>query len=120
MAPRLLYVDDEEALREIVQTHLALEGYDIETVAGGSEAIDILAKKRFDLVLLDLHMPKVDGLAVMRSMSKQGLETRIIVLSGDAEPAMLEQCAHLGAEDYLTKPYNFRELVVAIERVMAT
>jgi CheY-like chemotaxis protein len=119
MAHRLLYVDDEDDLRELVQMHLSLEGYEVATAADGHEAIDRLNRGPFDLVLLDLHMPGIDGLGVLRHMKQHGLMTRVIVLSGDSHPAVLDECARLGVEDYLTKPYNFHELMATIDRVLA-
>jgi CheY-like chemotaxis protein len=119
MASRLLYVDDEDALRELVQTHLTLEGYEVATAADGSEAIKMLGGNRYDLVLLDLHMPGIDGLGVLRHMKEKGIAPRVIVLSGDSHPAVFDECARLGVEDYLTKPYNFHELMAAIDRVLA-
>jgi DNA-binding response OmpR family regulator len=119
MAVRLLYADDEEALREMVQNHLSLEGYDVETVADGEGAIAMLNSKKFDLVLLDIHMPNVDGLAVLKHMRARGIHSKLIMLTGDGDPSVANECAKYGANDYLTKPYNYHELVEAIDRVMA-
>lgn len=119
MAPRLLYVDDEEALRELVQMHLTLEGYEVSTAGDGHEAIDLLTANAYDLVLLDLHMPGIDGLGVMRSMRERNITPRTIVLSGDSHPEVLEECSRLGAEEFLSKPYNFHELMATIDRVLA-
>jgi CheY-like chemotaxis protein len=119
MAPRILYVDDEEALRELVQTHLSLEGYEIATAGDGHEAIELLTKNTYDLVLLDLHMPGIDGLGVLRHLKEHKIALRMIVLSGDTHPAVLDECARLGVEDYLIKPYNFHELMSTIDRVLA-
>jgi CheY-like chemotaxis protein len=119
MAPRILYVDDEEALRELVQTHLSLEGYEIATAGDGYEAIELLMKNTYDLVLLDLHMPGIDGLGVLRHLKEHKIALRMIVLSGDTHPAVLDECASLGVEDYLIKPYNFHELMATIDRVLA-
>ena len=119
MASRLLYVDDEDALRELVKTHLTLEGYEVETAADGHEAIDQLSRSSYDLVLLDLHMPGMDGLGVIRFMKERNISPRMIVLSGDSHPSVLEECARLGVEDYLMKPYNFHELMATIDRVLA-
>jgi DNA-binding response OmpR family regulator len=119
MGVRLLYADDEPALRDMVQNHLTLEGYDVETAADGQGAIDLLNSKSFDIVLLDVHMPKVDGLQVLRHMHARGIRTKLIMLTGDGDPHVANECAKYGASDYLTKPYNYHELVDAIDRVMA-
>ena len=116
MAIQLLYADDEPALRELVQNHLTLEGFDVETVADGEETIRMLNEKKFDLVILDVHMPKMDGLEVLKYMKAHGMKSRMIVLTGDGDPHIVSECAKYGALDYLTKPYNYHELIEAIDR----
>jgi DNA-binding response OmpR family regulator len=119
MALQLLYADDEPALRELVQNHLSLEGYDVETAVDGAEAVKMLNKKAYDLVLLDVHMPKLDGVEVLKYMKSKGMKSRLIMLTGDGDPAIVSQCAKYGAMDYLTKPYNYHELIEAIDRVLS-
>jgi two-component system OmpR family response regulator len=119
MAVHVLYADDEPALRELVQNHLSLEGYEVETAGDGAEAIRILEKTRIDLAILDIHMPNVDGIEVLKYMKSHGIKSRLIVLTGDGDPHVVSECAKYGALDYLTKPYNYHELVEAIERVLA-
>ena len=118
MAIQLLYADDEPALRELVQNHLSLEGFDVDTVADGEETIRILDKKKFDLVILDVHMPKMDGLEVLKYMKAHGMKSRMIILTGDGDPHIVSECAKYGALDYLTKPYNYHELIEAIDRAL--
>jgi two-component system response regulator CpxR len=119
MAIQLLYADDEPALRELVQTHLSLEGFEVETANDGLEAINLLSKKAYDLVLLDVHMPKMDGLEVLKYMKLHKIRSRLIMLTGDGDPHLVSQCAKYGATDYLTKPYNYHELVEAIDRALS-
>ena len=119
MATRLLYADDEEPLRELVKSHLSLEGFDVETASDGKEAVEMLEKGRFDLVLLDLRMPKMDGFAVLQYLNKRPSPPPVIMLTGVDDVAIASQCVKLGASDYLTKPYNFHELIDSVERVLA-
>lgn len=119
MAIRLLYADDEPALRELVQNHLSLEGFDVETAADGVETIDMLNKKTYDLVLLDVHMPKKDGVEVLKYIKSKKIASRLIMLTGDGDPHIVSECAKYGAMDYLTKPYNYHELIEAIDRVLS-
>jgi DNA-binding response OmpR family regulator len=119
MAIQLLYADDEPALRELVQNHLSLEGFDVETAADGVEAVKMLNQKVYDLVLLDVHMPQMDGLEVLKYMKSKGMKSRLIMLTGDGDPKIVSQCAKYGAMDYLTKPYNYHELIEAIDRVLS-
>ncbi|MEW6511580.1 MAG: response regulator [Bacteroidota bacterium] len=118
MAIRLLYADDEPALRELVQNHLSLEGFEVDTVADGIEAVDQMKKSTYDLVLLDVHMPRMDGVEVLKYMKLHKIPSRLIMLTGDGDPHIVSECAKYGAQDYLTKPYNYHELIEAIDRVM--
>lgn len=115
----MLYADDEPALRELVQNHLSLEGFEVETAVDGIEAVKMLNKKKYDLVLLDVHMPKMDGIEVLKYMKDKGMKSRLIMLTGDGDPRIVSQCAKYGAMDYLTKPYNYHELIEAIDRVLS-
>jgi DNA-binding response OmpR family regulator len=119
MAIHLLYVDDEPALRELVQNHLSLEGFEVETAADGYEALTLLNTSKFDLVLLDIHMPKMDGLEVLKYMKLHQINSRLIMLTGDGDPHLVAECVKYGATDYLTKPYNYHELIAAIDRSLS-
>ncbi len=119
MAARVLFVDDEEDLRTLVKRHLSLEGFVVETAADGDEALDLMCRCKFDLVLLDIYMPRMNGLKVLEYMWTHGLHPPLIVLSGIEDLDIATRCAKLGAWDYLTKPYNFHELIRSIDRVLA-
>lgn len=119
MTTRLLYVDDEADLRELIENQLIMEGYDVTTASDGMEAIEILRRNSFDVVLLDVRMPRMDGVEVLQALHHLNLHPRTIMLTGDADLSVLSRCASLGVSDYLTKPYQFRELVDSIDRVMA-
>ncbi|HTY01470.1 MAG TPA: response regulator [Bacteroidota bacterium] len=119
MAQRLLYADDEDSLRELVRSHLSLEGFDVETARDGKEAVEAIDKQKFDLILLDLRMPKMDGFAVLQYLAKLQNPPPVIMLTGVDDVAIASQCIKMGAADYLTKPYNFHELIESVERVLA-
>ncbi len=119
MPTKLLYVDDEPELRDLVENQLALEGFDVTTATDGVNALEILTRNRFDVVLLDLRMPRMDGLEVLQQLHNLDLHPRTIMLTGDSDVSVLARCARFGVNDYLTKPYNFHELVSSIGRAMA-
>lgn len=119
MAARLLYVDDEESLRILVKSQLALEGFFVETADDGDVALEMLAKDSFDLVLLDIRMPRMDGLIVLKELKSRGIRPRIIMLTGVDDLSIAIQSVKLGANDYVTKPYDIDKLLACINRVLA-
>ena len=78
---RLLVVEDERSLREDIAKKLRLSGYEVDACEDGEEALDILASEQYDLILLDLNLPKVDGMTVLRTLRESDLETRVLILS---------------------------------------
>jgi len=119
MATKLLYVDDEADLRDVIENQLLLEGFDVTTASDGMDALEILRKSAFDLVLLDIRMPRMNGIEVLQALHNLDLHPRTIMLTGDTDFSVLTRCARFGVNDYLTKPYNFHELMNSIDRAMA-
>jgi CheY-like chemotaxis protein len=119
MPTKLLYVDDEPDLRDLVESQLSLEGYDVTTAYDGMHALEILRKDSFDVVLLDVRMPRMNGIEVLQELQNLNLHPRTIMLTGDNDIALLARCARYGVNDYLTKPYNFYDLVNTIDRAVA-
>jgi DNA-binding NtrC family response regulator len=99
--------------------HLLLQGFEVKTAVNGEEAISILENESFDLVLLDIEMPKMDGLEVLHYIKTRHIDVRPIMLTGADNLLALNECAQWGAFDYLPKPYNYHELMDSIERVLA-
>jgi two-component system, OmpR family, response regulator MprA len=107
---RILVVDDEPAVRTALQRALALEHYDVELASDGEEALDRLAASPPDAVVLDVAMPRLDGLEVCRRMRQAGDRTPVLMLT--ARDAVDDRVEGLdaGADDYLVKPFALREL----------
>jgi DNA-binding NtrC family response regulator len=116
---RILVVDDQEDLRTVLSNELSSEGYDIETASDGDEAIASVQKSRFDLVLLDIKMPKVDGFEVLRFIKKNSPAVKVIMLTGFADLKNAIESKKLGAEDFVSKPYDLVDLLTTIERVLS-
>jgi len=116
-AQRILLVDDDANLLVVLSEQLRDDGYDVETARDGQEALHRLEAGWPDLILLDLMMPKVDGLALARAI-KAAADLPIIVLSAidtaDSKARLLDEVA----EDYVSKPYHYPELRARIERVL--
>ncbi|MBA4312709.1 MAG: sigma-54-dependent Fis family transcriptional regulator [Chlorobiaceae bacterium] len=115
---RLLHVDDEEAFRMQISEILTSDGYNVETVVDGVEAINILQAKRFDLALLDISMPKVSGIEVLHFIKKNYPATEVIMLTGVDDLKVAVDCMKEGAFHYLTKPFLVDELSQVIERAI--
>jgi two-component system response regulator AtoC len=114
---RVLIADDEKNIRESIAAYLASEGMEAVTSADGLEARSRLETEAFDCLVLDLRMPKLDGLAVLRWLQEDGPPVPVIVISayGDVKDAV--QAMKLGARDYLVKPFDPDELVMRLRRV---
>ena len=116
---RILVVDDEEALRTVLSSELKGEGYDVDTAADGDEAISVVQNKKFDLLLLDIKMPKVDGFEVFKFVKKSFPSIKVIMLTGFADLKNAIESKKLGAEDFVSKPYDLVDLLTTIERVLS-
>ena len=114
---RVLIVEDEPAYVEALRVALDVEGIDSEAVSDGRDAIRTFRAGRFDVVLLDLMLPSVSGLDVLRAIRKEA-KTPVIVVSAKDTEADVVSALELGADDYLTKPYSGRELIARVRAVV--
>ena len=111
---RILIIEDEKELRESMAEGLKIDGYEIDMASDGETGLDLLFDNTYDIVLLDLNLPKLDGMDILRDFRKENLETPVIILSAriglDDKISGLDE----GANDYLTKPFHFKELEARI------
>ena len=107
---RLLLIEDEPTLRESVAKKLRRSGYEMDDCGDGETALELLAAERYDLVLLDLNLPKVNGMTVLRTLRKTDLETPVLILSARSEISDKVEGLDCGANDYLVKPFHLEEL----------
>ena len=115
---RILVVDDEPAVREAVERALRLEGHDVSLAADGQEALGALDSRPPDAVVLDVLMPRVDGLEMCRRMRRRGDHTPVLMLT--ARDAVSDRVAGLdaGADDYLIKPFALEELLARVRALL--
>jgi two-component system response regulator MprA len=115
---RVLVVDDEPAVRRALERALTLDNYSVRVAADGQEALDALATEPVDAVVLDIMMPRVDGLEVARRMRRAGDRTPILMLTArDAVDDRVEGL-DVGADDYLVKPFALRELQARLRALL--
>lgn len=117
---RILVVDDEDALRTVLSSELEGEGYIVQMAGDGDEAIKILEKNSFDLILLDIKMPTVDGFEVLKFVKQHSPTTKVIMLTGFADLKNAIESKKLGAEDFVSKPYDLVDLLTTVERVLTS
>jgi two-component system KDP operon response regulator KdpE len=110
---RILVVDDEPAIVRAVQTNLGRHDFHVETAGNGREALEALARMHPDLILLDLGLPDMDGLDIIRAIRGRAM-TPIVVLSAREAEADKVAALDLGADDYLTKPFGINELLARV------
>ena len=115
---KLLIVDDEDGLRSIMKDELTNRGYDVTDAEGGQAALDKLKSESFDVIILDVRMPDIDGLDVLRQLRQTNTTSRVIMLTGVDELKIAKDSLALGADDFMTKPFQFQNLIACIDRVM--
>jgi two-component system, OmpR family, response regulator MprA len=115
---RILVVDDEPAVRDSLERALRIEGYDVDLAADGSEALAAVADQHPDALVLDLMMPRIDGLEVCRRLRSGGDRTPVLVLT--ARDAVSDRVAGLdaGADDYVVKPFALSELLARLRALL--
>lgn len=116
--PSILLVEDEENLHEALKLNLELEGYEVTSAFTGSEALQKVQDEYFDLLILDVMLPELDGISVTETIRVQNNEVPILILS--AKNASSDRVLGLkkGADDYLTKPFNLEELLLRVQKLI--
>jgi len=112
---RILLVDDEVVFANNMSKLLTRRGYQVKAVNSGDEALRALMDNSFDVMVLDLKMPGMDGIATMHEMKKLGLFTEVLILTGHGSIDTALEAIQMGAYDYVTKPCEIAELVSKIE-----
>ncbi|MGV2803070.1 response regulator [Clostridium perfringens] len=117
---KVLIVDDEEHIRELIKFNLKKEGYDTEVAVNGTEALKIIREIKFDLILLDLMLPEIDGLEVCKEIRRNEETSDIPVMMITAKGEEFDKVLglELGADDYITKPFSIRELMARVKALL--
>lgn len=114
-----LIVDDEKSIRDLLSRQLKHLGYDSLAVPNGQKALEQMARQRFDLVMLDIRMPQMSGLEVIRQLRQSYPDSCVVMLSAVVDVEVTASALSLGADDYITKPSSVDNLRVRIEGAQA-
>lgn len=115
---KVLIIEDEPAMRLGLQDNLEFEGYDVDWAGDGEDGLAKILSAQYDLVLLDVMLPRLSGFDVCKSVRKQGLSTPIILLTAKGEEIDKVLGLEFGADDYVTKPFSVRELMARIKAIL--
>ncbi|RCK73615.1 MAG: Copper-sensing two-component system response regulator CpxR [Ignavibacteriae bacterium] len=119
MNKKILFVDDDEALRILVKSQLITEGFEVDTADDGDTALEMIKKSNYDLILLDIKMQRLDGIETLKKLREYGCRARVIMLTAVTELNTAINSIKLGANDYITKPYEIEDLINCINRVLS-
>jgi len=115
---RILVVEDELDLQEAIAEGLRIEGYAVDTCSNGEDAYELAYIENYDLIILDLNLPKMDGLKVLEKLREDNKELKVLILSARSSVNDKVKGLDIGANDYLTKPFAFAELEARIRNLL--
>jgi two-component system alkaline phosphatase synthesis response regulator PhoP len=114
----ILLVEDEENLHEALKLNLELDGYDVTGAYDGAEALKLVQQEYFNLIILDVMLPEIDGFTVCETIRLQHPDIPILILSAKSSSADRIMGLKKGADDYLTKPFNLEELLIRVSKLI--
>lgn len=116
--PKILIVEDEPSMRMGLNDNLEFEGYEVDSAEDGAAGLEKIRNNKYDLIILDVMMPKMSGFDVCKSARKEGITTPVILLTAKGEEIDKVLGLELGADDYITKPFSLRELLARIKAIL--
>jgi DNA-binding response OmpR family regulator len=117
---KMLCADDNPDLRNALAQQFILEDFDVDTAVDGVDAVGKIAANHYDIVLLDLRMPRLDGMGVLREMKTMNRHPHVIVLTAVVDVAQAQECVKMGASDYISKPYDPEDLLHVVIKVLGS
>src|ERR1700694_5796305 len=118
MPYRVLVIDDETGIREAIRMTLEYEGYRVDEARSGSDGLDKAGRTPYDVILLDIKMPVLDGIEVLENLKEQKIATPVIMVSGHGDISTAVDCTKRGAYDFLEKPLNRDKLLLSVRNAV--
>ena len=112
---QILVVDDEQAIRDLISEVLTIAGFEVSIATDGLDGLNKIRKEKFDLIILDVNLPKMDGFAILEKVRASAPTQPIIMISARTEKDDVTHGLRLGADDYVRKPFSVEELVLRVE-----
>ena len=112
---QILVIDDEQAIRDLISEVLNIAGYEVSIAADGLDGLNKIRKQKYDLIILDVNLPKLDGFAILEKVRESAPTQPIIMISARTDKDDVTHGLRLGADDYVRKPFSVEELVLRIE-----
>ena len=117
---KVLVIDDEQGIRNLLDTLLSRKGYDVVLADGGRKGLELIRRERPDVVVLDLKMPEMDGVAVLQQIRRLNSNQPVIILTGAATPEREQQVRALGVTEFVEKEFSLHRLGDALKRLLKT
>ena len=117
---KVLVIDDEQGIRNLLDTLLSRKGYDVVLADGGRKGLELIRRERPDVVVLDLKMPEMDGVAVLQQIRRLNSDQPVIILTGAATPEREQQVRALGVTEFVEKEFSLHRLGDALKRLLKT
>lgn len=117
---KILIIEDQASIVELIQYNLEMENYEVDSASDGEKGLEMLKEKKYDLLLLDLMLPKIDGIALTNILRKQQEFKKLPIIMLTAKSTELDKVLGLeiGADDYMTKPFSIRELIARVKAML--
>ncbi len=118
MTDTILVIEDDPSIRKGLELNLSLEGFNVISASDGSEGLALAKSRAPDVVVLDLSLPKLDGLSILRAIRRTDTETPVLILSARGQEQSKVEGLSLGADDYITKPFGLAELLARVHAAL--
>ena len=115
---KILAIDDEKNIRHLISNEFSLEGFEVVTAASGEEGLKLFNSRMFDMVLLDIKLPRLSGIEILMQMKQKSPATEVIMITGYGDIRTAVESIKLGARDYVTKPFKLDELLALVRRAI--